>query len=365
MTAPNELTGLAFTPEQALGWRDIGLDGLSCYLRCVEAVLMWRGFGSLQTAQTLAGPLDLLHPGLDGSPFGAFPHLTVEWRYAEPGGDLWEEVRASLRDSEPVILCPDGYGWPGDEFLGTRHAYHHMVLPVEERDGALWVLDTDAPKSDGFRRRVPVTESVTRAFDRVGLIKHGAPLPVRPADSVARELLPESVRTLRQDIADLAGFLERWKGGSIPAMTAHGLHVVVLGDFQPQLFLLKSALGTATAAGDGLDDLRASLDSAARRAKKLGLLLTGLHRFGSDDLYALCHAEFGSFVDGLRAVLAAAESWLGTPAPGPAPQVSGRLARRLGVVTEWCFGEPAEESEAWALAPEQAGSPSADEEERA
>lgn len=48
-----------FDPARSLGWRTGPLDGLSCLLRCTEAVLRAQGFAPLDVARALALPVDL------------------------------------------------------------------------------------------------------------------------------------------------------------------------------------------------------------------------------------------------------------------------------------------------------------------
>ncbi|WP_225827700.1 hypothetical protein [Streptomyces naphthomycinicus] len=343
--------GPRFDPATALGWHDVGLDGLSCFLRCVEAVLAHHGRSPREIAASLATPLDLTRSDPGRGPFGDFPGCRLEWRTV-PGGIGWDELATLLRRHRYPVLSPNGLHWPGDEFNGVGPAHHHMVLAVRLDDGGLEVLDTDAPPDDGFRRPLPLTDSLRRAFDRVAVVE---PRPVPRDDdpvATAERLLGGGTRRLAADLSELAGFRALWLRQPLPETLARGLHVFVLGDVQPQLFTLARALDFLAA--PGLGPVVGALETAAHRAKKLGIMLTGLHRFRSRQVYTLCLEEFESLEGALHSVLAALSAHAGETVPRTPPAEPRRLAARLAEVTEWSFGLPPEDTLRWFTTPSAA-----------
>ncbi|MEU3551414.1 hypothetical protein [Streptomyces longwoodensis] len=340
--------GPRFDPATALGWHDVGLDGLSCFLRCVEAVLAHRGRSAREIAASLATPLDLARSDTGRGPFSDFPGCRLEWRTV-PGGIDWDEVAVLLGQHRYPVLSPNGLHWPGDEFNGVAAAHHHMVLAVRLGEGVLEVLDTDASPDDGFRRSLPLTDSLRPAFDRIALVETRPILRDDDPAATAGRLLDRSTDRLAADLSELAGFRNLWLRRPLPETLARGLHVFVLGDVQPQLFTLARALDFQAA--PELRPLVEALETAAKRAKKLGIMLTGLHRFRSRQVYTLCLEEFVALEDALQSVLAALSAHAGRAEPPTAPTEPRRLADRLADVTEWSFGQPTQDTLRWFTAP--------------
>jgi hypothetical protein len=332
MTAA-DLVGVSrpvFDPDSSLGWRDVALDGLSCYLRCVEAVLHYRGYDSDAVTQALAGPVDLLRRRA-GSDFDG---CSVRWHNVDDGRKNWPEVYGALRVGDPVIIMPDRFYWSGDEFEGKRHFHDHMVLGVRIVDEMLFVLDTDAPPSAGFLRSIPIDDNTRRSCTRVGVVTAPPPPPAVTADALARQWLVPSVEMLTEDIATLERFRGDLTAEKLPYLAARGFHVLVLGDFQPVLFLFGSALGR-----DMSPHLEGVVDAAvqaAAKAKRLGLLLLALHRFERDDVYGMACDALASFTASLR-VLNARMAEAGGFAVPPSPVDAPDLWERLLDVTGWCF----------------------------
>ncbi|MEU4656067.1 hypothetical protein AB0G32_19320 [Streptomyces sp. NPDC023723] len=328
-----------FDPAAALGWKNIGLDGLGCFLRSVEAVLLHHGYTAGAVARGLTVPLDLVRRGTWYGPLSEFPACTVRWRLTGigTGGRHWPDVAALVGGGTPVILMPDGHHWPGDDHEGAEHYHHHMVLAHRLDARGLHLLDTDAPAEDGHRRVLPVTDGLRAACTRYAVAARTAPPDTRRPHEVAAAALPPSLVPLAEDVAELRAFHGTvWSGARLPLLLAKGMDVWVLGDVQPQLFLLGHAL-----AGSGdprtADVSRAAL-AAAARAQKLGLLLLGLHRFRSEGVYAMAHEELAVLADALAELLRAAARHTGS-APPRARGDGSRLVRRLRGEAEWCFGQ--------------------------
>jgi hypothetical protein len=325
-------TGPVFDPNSALGWRDIALDGLSCYLRCVEAVLAAHGYKPSQVTEALAGPLRLIEDGGDGWPRGDYRGCEVAWQQVPPGQSLWEELAAVLAGGGFAVLSPDSYWWPGDELAGKVHGHHHMVLPVSLHDGRLHYLDTDAPAEGGFRASQADGAALRQAVNTIGVISLSQrPRPLRES---WRAVLIESASRLEADLAELRALACRWLDSPPSPMLARALHVLVLGEVQPPLFLFASALGGEPR----LDSVTRQAFRAAARAKKLGIMLTGLHRFDSAALYGICLDELEALCRALADLGGAMAEAAGTGmAPAPAP--AGRLSRRLAGLLRWSFDQ--------------------------
>lgn len=323
-----------FDRATALGWNDVALDGLSCYLRCVEAVLRWRGASREEVAVALGGPVDLLRRGRSGSTYDAH---TVEWRVAGDGREHSDLMVETLRAGEPVILMPDRFFWPGDELEGRRHVHDHMVLAYEYEDGVLRVLDTDAPVEAGHVRWLPAEPDLWRACTRWGVVRPTAGTAPRSAAEFAPRVLGPSLELIGADLPELRLFGEQWQLNGLEPPLAHALHVAVLGDFQPTLFLFAEA-GRCLEGGGAPEAVVEPAAAAARRAKSLGLLLLALHREGSPDAYAVATGAFDRFLGSVEELAGAIAAELGTELPA-APEPTGFVRRRLQDLAGYCFEE--------------------------
>ncbi|MFF8297242.1 hypothetical protein ACF07M_17810 [Streptomyces globisporus] len=329
----------AFEPTAALGWKSIGLDGLGCFLRSVEAVLMGHGYGGREIAQGLALPLDLVRRGEWYGPMSDFPACTVRWHLTGigEGARQWPLIAEKLDTGTPVVLMPDGYHWPGDKYEGREHFHHHMVLAHRLDERGLHVLDVDAPAAEGYRRTLTVDSELREACSRVALVEDIAPPRARPAEEAADALIPASLPALAEDIAELRAFHSRvWPGGPLPALVAAGIDVLVLGDIQPQLFLFGHAL--ADAGQESVRRVSQAALTAAARAQKLGLLMLGLHRFQAEGVYAVAHEEIPLLADSLEGLLNEMHRWNGSERPSAVETDGARITRRLLGETQWCFG---------------------------
>lgn len=324
-----------FDRAGALGWEDVALDGLSCVLRCVEAVLRWEGRSREQVAIALSGPVDLLRRRRDGSTYDSF---TVEWEIAEDGGEHWDRLTATLRAGAPVILMPDRFHWPRDELAGRRHFHDHAVLAVRTERGMLHVLDIDASPACGYERGLEITPALRRACTRWGCVRRVDRGPAASLPELAERLLAPSLELLGGDLVELGAFAARWRARGLDEARAHALHVAVLGDFQPLLFLFAEVLGRS-----GVAELAAAGGAArmaARRAKSLGLVLIALHRERRGEGYELALHAFEQFVDAAADLHGALRQRLGD-AGVPPGESDGALERRLSDLAVYCFAASA------------------------
>lgn len=335
-----------FDRAGALGWNDVPLDGLNCYLRCVEAVLRRRGHSREEVAAALCGPVDLLRRHRNGS---HYDRHEVEWRIAADGREHWGELAATLAAGEPAIVMPDRFHWPGDELEGVDHFHDHTVLAFALDSSTLSVLDTDAPREDDYVREIPVTPQLRRACTRWAVVRavrsasdppgagrrSGEERARATAEFMARKLEP-SPALLGTDHAELAAFGEEWRAAGLRAPLAHALHVAALGDFQPTLFLF--AEGAAQVEGAELEPVAAASRRAAKRAKSLGMLMLALHREDSPDAYALALGSFDSFLDAVATLRDEIAARLGREPPTP-PEPTGAFAARLAGLAAYCFDD--------------------------
>ncbi|MFI0737500.1 BtrH N-terminal domain-containing protein [Streptomyces sp. NPDC021100] len=337
------MTGTAaaprFDPGAALGWGDRALDGLNCVLRCVEAVLRFRGLGPLAVARALNGPLDPVGRDLAQD----FDGCRVAYRTAfDDGARNVPFVLERLAAGEPVMVLPDRYHLPGDVYEGRFHFHDHAVLAVgwSPADGVVTVLDTDADPADGFRRRWALTPALRALFTWVGTVTPTGPPDERDAAEYLAgrldrdtPLLAAGARALRDLLDELDGLAAH----GLDPVPARALHVLVLGDLQPQLFLYAHALGPP----DGLSPAAAAVRTAALdarlRAKRLGTALIAAHEQPDPPAVYPRVLALGrpllAALDRLREAMVAAGGREGTPDPGAA----ARLRARFAHIEDTCF----------------------------
>jgi hypothetical protein len=321
-----------FDPEGSLGWRDIPLDGLNCYLRCVEAVLRAEGHDSTGLVRVMGGPVDLLRRSRIGSQFAG---RHVAWRFDDGTPAHFSGLLAAVRAGQPVIVVPDRYHWPGDELEQRDHHFDHAVLVIGAGSGEITFLDTDAPAEADWRRSLPIDERLRSACARWGTLEHDGP-PPGPELDVAR-LARESLELLALDVPALRGFAAELRLNGLDSVSGRALHVAVLGDFQPVLFLFAAALELSSdpAAARLLEPAR----RAAAKAKILGLVLLGLHRDGSAAAYDLCIGAFDALVVALDVLGEALAHAVGSQPPISAAGDSGPVTERLMGLITFCFDE--------------------------
>lgn len=306
--------------EGSLGWADGPLDGLNCYLRCVESVLRARGYSPRDVAHCLAAPVELLPRGRTWSPDPPLASARLEW--AGPEGSL-ATIRAAFGRGDPVLLYPDGNDWPDDEYADRRRAYHHAVLLVAVADDHVTVLDTDADPAAAHRRTYRLTPRARRALHRYAVLRAGPPPPAPDAAA----LLRRSAATLAADLPDVSAFVD---GCVLDEPTARGLDLVVLGDWQPQLFVLALVLEEAGTAPEVRDALRA----AALATRDLGRLILGMHRLGDPSVYPHAGRALRVVRDRLADTEAALREAVGAQPPVPP---GTPLARTLREAVDWVF----------------------------
>ncbi|GAB3213769.1 hypothetical protein ACQEU5_22325 [Marinactinospora thermotolerans] len=255
------MTTPVFDPERSLGWRDGPLDGITCLLRCVEAVLRSRGYGPIDVARCLGGELDLL--GRDMAL--EFPGCRLGWRFADHGAQNWPFVVERVGAGEPVIIMPDLYHYPGSYYEGLYHYHDHAVLAVGWDPGSetLAVLDTLAPPDEGYRRELPKTPQLVASCTRVTRVEVTAEADRRPSRDYAAEQIERHTATVAADARALRRLLDSFAATGMDGVTARAVNLLVLGHLQPLLFLFGSSID-ADADARLLDVRRAALSAATK-----------------------------------------------------------------------------------------------------
>lgn len=340
----------AFDPEGALGWRGQALDGLNCVLRCVEAVLRFRGLQPREVARALSGPLDPVDRDLAED----FDGCRLNWRFADDDGARnWPFVLDNLAAGEPVVVMPDRFHVPGDVYQGRFHVHDHAVLAVgwDVGDAMITALDTDAAPAAGFRRRWGLGAALPALCTRVTTVTLTGPPDHRDPDNYLAERLDRDTALLATGTHAFAELLGELRETGIGPATARALHVLVLGHLQPLLFVFGHALSSPDAPGrpPGLDRDTAAVRCAAldarTRAMRLGVGLIAAHEQRDPAAHyprvlELC-APLVAALERLVTTMTAAG---GDPGP-PDPEAPARLRARLAGIERKCF--PAHEDAVW------------------
>ncbi|MBD0741155.1 hypothetical protein [Streptomyces sp. CBMA152] len=335
-------TAPRFDQLGALGWQDRALDGLNCVLRCVESVLQSRGLDPLAVARALNGPLDPVGRDLAKD----FDGCRVDYRTEfDDGTRNVPFVLDSLAAGEPVMVLPDRYHLPGDVYEGRFHFHDHAVLAVDwsPHDSVMTVLDTDAAPDGGFRRYWTLTPALRSLFTWVGTVTvTDAPDHTDPAQYFA-ERLDRDTALLSVGVDALGGLIDELTETGLGPVTARALHVLVLGDIQPQLFIYANALAVAPAPGESLAlppevaAVRTAALEARVHAMRLGIALIAAHE-KPDPLAVYPRVlELGrplrAALDRLREALVAAGGREGPADPG----ASARMRARFAHIESTCF----------------------------
>ncbi|MGH3719101.1 MAG: hypothetical protein ACRDRI_09735 [Pseudonocardiaceae bacterium] len=331
-----------FDPEGALGWRNQALDGLNCVLRCVEAVLRWRGLEPHEVARALSGPLDPVDRDLAED----FDGCRLTWHFADDDGARnWPFVLNSLAVGEPVVVMPDRFHVPGDVYQGRFHFHDHAVLAVgwDAGDEMITVLDTDAAPAAGFRRRWGLGPALPALCTRVTTVTlTGAPDRRDPHDYLAERLDRDTalLATGTHAFAELLGGLRETGVGPV---TARALHVLMLGHLQPLLFVFAHALSFPDVLGrpPGLDRNAAAVRRAALgariRAMRLGVGLIAAHEQRDPAAHYPRVLELcAPLVAALERLVTAMTAAGGDPGPSD-PEAFVRLRARLAGIERTCF----------------------------
>jgi hypothetical protein len=309
----------------AVGWRDVPVDGLNCYLRSIEAILRCAGLSADDVADELGGVVTTdVHP--DGRPLVRLRRTGYCWLTAATGDELWPYLRDRVTAGHPVLLWPDGYFWPGDSYRGRRHVHHHAVLVTGVGPDRLDYLDIDANEGDGFTGSVPLTADTQRACTRLLDVDEVAP-PAPPTADEVRGTIAASAPALAR-LAVATGGMARWWPAHADRHLAHALDLWVLSDVQPQLYLLATV-----ARRHGQDTLAAAAFSAATLSKKISLFLFGLHRYRPRTPYELCADDLARLAEALTAAAVASGRFTVTD-----PDADGWLWQRLDATARWHFG---------------------------
>ncbi|MFD9792924.1 hypothetical protein ACFWXK_18450 [Streptomyces sp. NPDC059070] len=329
----------------ALGWQDRALDGLNCVLRCVESVLASRGLGPQEVARALNGPLDPVGRDLAKD----FDGCRVEYRTEfDDGSRNVPFVLERLGEGEPVMVLPDRFHLPGDVYEGRFHFHDHAVLAMDwsPSDGVLSVLDTDADPADGFRRRWTLTPALHALFTWVGTVTTTGEPDRRTPQEYFADRLDRDTALFSVGARALDGLFDELTGTGLSAVTARALHVLVLGDIQPQLFIYANALAVPRADGAPLDlppelaAVRTAALEARVHAKRLGIALIAAHE--KPDPLAVyprvlpLSRPLRASLHRLREALVAAGGREGPADPGAVDRLRARFAHIEGI----CFPVP-------------------------
>ncbi|MFD8362066.1 cysteine peptidase family C39 domain-containing protein [Streptomyces hygroscopicus] len=326
----------------ALGWRDRALDGLNCVLRCVEAVLRFRGLDSLAVARALNGPLDPVGRDLAKD----FDGCRVDYRTEfDDGSRNVPFVLERLTAGEPVMVLPDRFHLPGDVYEGRYHFHDHAVLAVRwsADDSVMTVLDTDADLDDGFRRHWTLTPELRALFTWVGTVAVTDAPDDSDVERYFAERLARDTALLSVGAHALGELLDQLTESGLGLVTARALHVLVLGDIQPQLFIYGNALAVPSPSGEEpvlppeIAAVRTAALDARVRAKRLGIALIAAHE--QPDPLAVyprvmeLSRPLRTSLNRLREALVAAGGQESPPDPG----ASARLRTRFAHIENTCF----------------------------
>ena len=329
----------------AVGWRDVALDGLNCYLRGVEAILRGAGLGHDEVVDALGGHVTDRF-GRDGRPHVRLRGGELRWLQAAPDAHCWNEVAACLGRGEPVVIWPDGFSWPGSRFEGRRHVHDHAILAVAADDGSLHYLDTEADEASGFTAEAPLTDATRRACTRVLRVRP----PSRPSGIGAARLdrmIGASVRPLARLAAATAEYARWWRIEPFNRRLATALDVWALSDLQPPLYLLATISRRF-----GREPLATRAFEAAAQAKKVSVFVHALNRIRPLAPYDLLRDDLALLAKRLETAGRAAAAAAGQPPPAVSAELAGAwLWRRLQATSRWHFNVGLGSSAAYLRAP--------------
>nr|CAD62196.1 Ata2 protein [Saccharothrix mutabilis subsp. capreolus] len=340
MTAAPPLTP-RFLPERALGWRDGPLDGITCVLRCVEAVLQAHGYGPVDVARCLGGELDLLARDMALE----FPGCRLDWRFADDGRDNWDHLIRHVGSGEPVIVMPDLYYYPGSYYERQFHYHDHSVLAVgwDASAEVLTVLDTLGPPEAGYRRELPKSPELVTCCTRMTRVELTRPVDRRPSEVYAGEQIARHTPTVAASARALRRLLEGHQRDGVDGITARAIHLLVLGHVQPLLFLFGSSIGPD--AGSSFQRVRKAALHAATRANWFGrALIHGHEQPDPAPHYSTALTVGGGMLDALDQ-LAAAMTAAGGDDRVPAQradEADAALHGRLREIVHICYSPPRE-----------------------
>ncbi|WP_018505376.1 cysteine peptidase family C39 domain-containing protein [Parafrankia discariae] len=332
-----------FDQRGALGWHDRALDGLNCVLRCVEAVLRFRGLGPLAVARALNGALDPVGRDLAKDFDGCRVHYRTSF---DDGTRNLPFVLERVTAGEPVMVLPDRFYLPGDVYEGCHHFHDHAVLAIDwsEPESVLTVLDTDANPANGFRSRWRLDDTICKLFTWVGTVELTDEPDERPAAEYFAERLQRDSSLFGTGATALGALLDELTETGLGLVSARALHVLVLGDIQPQMFIYGHALAVDddTPLPPVLAEVRAAALEARVRAKRLGIGLIAGHE--ADDPQAAyprvlqLARPLRASLERLRTALVAAGGFPGEDDPTALDRLKGRFDH----IARTCF--PLEES---------------------
>jgi len=327
---------VAVDRNRALGWQDASIDGLNCYLRYVEAMLFDCGYSEAGVLAQLGGPITNDFPA-DGRPLVRLASGRPQWLLAEPGGSVWGDIHGTLAVGEPVIVWPDAFDWPRDEYESQRHVHHHSVLALRARKGLLEMLDVDAPERDSFFASVPINTRVTRACTRA--LRLEVPPPHKGAGNDLGGALARSIDPLA-GLADDTLALAAWWPAAPSRSMARAVDLWALSDVQPQLYALSRRCERA-----GLHRIARAGLAAAAQAKKVSLLLFGMQRSPRAPAYGLCKPDLRRLGTLIRDAAVVAGAEIGRHPPGPGKGGIEHVWPRLNAISIWHEFVPLQERE--------------------
>lgn len=215
---------VSFMPEKSLGFRyGNPLDGLNCYERYLEAFLLANNVCSKELAMGLFSPLDFrpayIVNELDSlekkwwhfysrffSQYDSFGAIKCRW--FKSNYTINEII--NLINNSPILMTVDSYFLPWHLDYKKKHIWVHVLMATGYQDGKLYLLDTDASKSENYSRTVTLDLQFIEAIVKIGIPEYKLNWRVNWEDYFL-ETLHKSREYLANDVPALRVLANEWQ----------------------------------------------------------------------------------------------------------------------------------------------------------